>query len=153
MTEVVIKVVRSFLGERGVKALAATNSAARLLRGKTMHAAAKMTRQQSLKAKHLKPTSRIRKALELEWSDPFMMIGDEVGVAAPALLAGISRRASHGRARMLNLNLEDIMEHPFGDVTLQVLMGDFMQLMPVRSHSLVEAFCKSSVPGILNDDV
>ena len=52
MTEVVLKVVRHYFGERGVKAIAATNSAARLLLGETMHAAGKMTRGQSLKAKN-----------------------------------------------------------------------------------------------------
>ena len=44
MTEVVMKVVRHFLGDASVKAIAAHNSAARLLLGKTMHAAGKMTR-------------------------------------------------------------------------------------------------------------
>ena len=45
MTDVVVKVVRHFLGRRGVKAIAASNSAARLLLGKTMHQAGKMRRQ------------------------------------------------------------------------------------------------------------
>ena len=152
MTEVVIKVVRGFLGERGVKAVAATNSTARLLRGKTIHAAAKMTIKQSLQAKKLKPTSGLQKALELEWNDSFMMLGDEIGVSAPALLAGLSRRAFYARRRMLNFKLESVMEHPFGDVRLQVYMADFLQLMPVRSHSLVEAFCKSPIQGNRNNN-
>ena len=64
MTEVVVKVVRHFFGEAGVKAIASANSAARLLKGKTMHAACKMTRQQSLQATRLKPNSRAKKALQ-----------------------------------------------------------------------------------------
>ena len=64
MTEVANKVFRAFLGNCGLKAIAAQNSSARLLLGKTMHAAGKMTRGQSLKAKALKPHSRARKALE-----------------------------------------------------------------------------------------
>ena len=80
MTEVVVKTIRHFLGRRGVKAIAAHNSAARLLLGKTMHAAGKMTRQQSLKAKALKPNARARKALEKEWQDLFFLLADEVSL-------------------------------------------------------------------------
>ncbi len=148
MTEVVVKVVRHFLGRRGVKGIAAHNSAARLLLGKTMHAAGKMTRQQSLKAKHLKPKARARKALEAEWQDLFFLLADELSLAAPALLAGVSRRAFHGRAKLMGLSLEEILEHPFGNVPLQVLMGDFLQLNPVKAHTLLEAFCTSPVPGV-----
>ena len=125
MTEVVNKVFRAFLGKRGLKAIAAQNSSARLLLGKTMHAAGKMTRGQSLKAKALKPHSQARKALEREWADLALLLVDEVSMASPALLAGVSRRAFHGRPRMLRLAADAVMEHPFGDVLLQVLMGDF----------------------------
>ena len=148
MTEVVIKVVRHFVGARGAKAIAAHNSAARLLKGKTMHAAGKMTRGQSMKAAELKPKSHARKALEAEWLDPLLLLADELGLAAPPLLAGISRRAFHGRARPLRLDPADAMEHPFGDVLLQALMADFMQLNPVLSHTLLETFCTSRVPGV-----
>ena len=148
MTEVVIKVVRHFLGERGAKAIAAQNSAARLLLGKTMHAAGKLNRKQSLKAKQLKPSSQKRRALETEWVDPLLLLCDELSLAPPPLLAGVSRRAFHGRARPLRLNADDIMDHPFGDILLQALMGDFLQLNPVKSHTLVEAFATSRVPGV-----
>ena len=40
------------------------------------------------------------------------------------------------------------LERPFGDVPLQVFMGDFMQLNPVLNHSLLEALCSSPVPGV-----
>ena len=150
MTEVVAKIVRHFLGRRGLKAIAASNSAARLLLGKTMHQAGKMRRQQSLKAKHLKPDSRARKALETEWADMFLLLGDELSLASPPLLAGISRRAFHGRARPLRLRPEEILERTFGDVPVQVLMGDFLQLNPVKAHTLLEALCTSRVPGVPN---
>ena len=97
LTEVVMKVVAAFFGKRGVLAIAASNSAARLLRGKTMHAAGKLTRKQSLKARYLKPNSRAKKALQREWECLVLLLGDEVSMASPPLLAGISRRASHGR--------------------------------------------------------
>jgi len=148
MTEVVVKVVRHFLGRRGVKAIAASNSAARLLLGKTMHQAGKMRRQQSMKAKNLKPDSKVRRALEKEWGDMFLLLGDELSLASPPLLAGISRRAFHGRSKLLGLRQEEILERTFGDVLTQVLMGDFFQLNPVKAHTLLEAFSESRVPGV-----
>ena len=123
--------VRHFLGRRGLKAIAPSNSAARLLAGQTMHQAWKMQRQQSLKAAHLKPKSRARKALDAEWRDMFLLLGDELSLASSPLLAGISRRAFHGRAKSLGLRHVEILERTFGDVPVQVLMGDFLQLNPV----------------------
>ena len=87
-------------------------------------------------------------ALEAEWCDLMFLLGDELSVADPRLLAGISRRAFHGRARLLGLGHDDILEHSFGDVPLQAFMADFLQLNPVRSHTLLEAHCRSLVPGV-----
>jgi len=149
MTEVVLKVIRQFFGLQGAKAIAAANSAARLLGGKTMHAAGKMTRQQSLKAKDLRPRIRAKKALATEWDYLLLLLGDELSLASPPLLSGVSRRASHGRKDLMRLDMNRILEQPFGEVLLQVLMGDFMQLNPVASHTLLEAFLrKSRVPGV-----
>ena len=38
-----------------------------------------------------------------------------------------------------------VLDEPFGKVLLLVLMGDFMQLNPVASHTLMEAFLRESV--------
>ena len=148
MTEVVLKVYRHFLGETGAKAIAATNSNARMLLGKTMHAAGKMVREQSLKARNLKPTSTQRKALEREWQDAWLLLIDEIGLASPPLLAGTCRRVFHGCSRMLRLAAETMMEHAFGDVPVQVALGDLMQLLPVRSRSLLEALSSSPLPEV-----
>ena len=113
-----------------------------------MHSAGKMTRQQSLTAKKLKPNSRARKALEEEWLSTFFLLADELPTCPPPLLAGLSRRAFHGRARNIGLDSEEALEHPFGHVPIQVCMGDFLQLNPVKNHSLLEAFCTSRVPGV-----
>ncbi len=149
MTEVVMKVVKHFFGKRGVKAIAASNSTARLLLGKTMHAAGKLTRGQSLLAARLKPNSRAKKKLQMEWEYLLFLLGDELSLALPPLLAGISRRASHGRKELLHLDMQDAMERPFGDVLLQALLGDFMQLNPVSGHVLLEALLPKGmhVPG------
>ena len=109
MTELVLRVVRFFLGDHGVKTIAAHNSAARLLMGRTMHSAGKMTRRPSMSARHLKPNSRLRKALESEWCNPFLLLRDELSLAGPLLLAGVSRGAFHGRARLLDLKPDSIL--------------------------------------------
>ena len=114
-----------------------------------MHTAGKLTRQQSLKAHKIKPTSRAKQALQREWEAPVFLLGDELSMAAPALLAGISRRASHGRKDLLKLDMSAVLAQPFGQVLLQALAGDFMQLNPVTSHTLMEAFLFNSfVPGV-----
>ena len=61
MTEVVNKVILRFFGRRALKLVAAANSAARLLGGKTMHSVSKLTRAQSLASKKLKPNSKAPK--------------------------------------------------------------------------------------------
>ena len=77
-----------------------------------------------------------------------MLLGDELSLASPPLLAGISRRAFHGRCKLLSFKPEDVLERTFGDVPIQGLMGDFLQLNPVKAHSLLETCCKSHVPGV-----
>ena len=47
---------------------------------------------------------------------------------------------------MLRLPAETMMEHMFGDVPVQVALGDLMQLLPVMSHSLLQALSFSLVP-------
>ena len=47
---------------------------------------------------------------------------------------------------MLRLAAETMMEHAFGDVPVQVALGDLMQLLPVMSHSLLEALSSSPLP-------
>jgi hypothetical protein len=140
-----------FLGIDGVQAMAATNSAARNLkpRGKTMHAAGKLVYKPSLKPKMLRPDARKRRLLEAEW-DKVLLVADELGLAPPRLLAGISRRAFHGRQRALRFTDGEIMERPFGDVLMQAHMADVQQCNPVLSHSIIEAFCKTPVPGVPN---
>ena len=113
-----------------------------------MHAIGEMARGQPRKAKHLRPCAVSRLALEKDWCDTAVCPEDELSLAAPSLLASISRRAFHGRARTFRLNPDEILERPFGDVLMQVLMGDFFQLNPVANHTLLESLCTSPVPGV-----
>ena len=152
LTEVVLPVARHFFGENGTKAIAAHNSAARLLHGSTMHSAGKMTRGQSMTAKKLRPMGNVKTALEKEWSHTACLVVDELGLAAPRLVAAVSRRAFHARATDRgwdNREIELAEKHPFGDVPIQAIAADMMQLNPVMSHSMVEAYCEDfSVPGV-----
>ena len=107
-----------------------------------------MLRQQSLKARALKPASKVLKALENEWLPTFLLLADELPTSPPPLYAGVSRRAFDGRRRHLQLDPKEDMEHPFGHVPLQINLGDFLQLNPVKNHTLLEAFCASAVPGV-----
>ena len=152
-TEVVLKVMQRFLGYHGVQAMAAQNSTARLLAksgvpAQTIHAAGKMNRGQALTAKGLKPNSRKRQQLRKEWLGRGYMLGDEWSMTAPSLHAGVSRRAFHGRCQNLRLDVTAVLEHPFGDIPIQHLMADFLQLNPVRTHALLEAFATTPVPGV-----
>ena len=76
MTEVVMMVFRHFLGGMGVKAIAAHNSSARLLLGKTIHTAGRMRGGRSLNEKHLKPAARTQLALAKKWCDTFFLLGE-----------------------------------------------------------------------------
>ena len=114
-----------------------------------MHEAGQMRHQQSLKAKKLNRNKKAKDALTLEWEAGLLLIGDEIGTAPPPLLGGVSRRASYGRKDLYNLDLMRVTEQPFGDMLLQVMMGGFLQLNPVASHSLLEALLPTTtrVPG------
>ena len=95
------------------------------------------------------PNKKAKDALTLEWEAGLLLLGDELGTAAPRLLAGVSRRASYGRKDLYNLDMMRVMEQPFGEMLLQVGIGDFLQLNPVASHTLLEALLPSTtrVPG------
>ena len=114
-----------------------------------MHAAGALTRGQSLKAARLKPNSRAKKKLQAEWDHLILLLADELSLASPPLLAGVSRRASHGRKDAFDLDMLRCMEQPFGNVLLQALLGDFMQINPVQGHVLLEALLPKGthVPG------
>ena len=87
--------------------------------------------------------------MQEEWERQLMLLADEVSLSAPALLGGLSRRASYGRRDLLKLDMSKLLSQPFGQVLLQVLAGDFMQLNPVRNHTLMQAFLrKCHVPGV-----
>ena len=56
----------------------------------------------------------------------------------------MSSRACWGRSRYWNFCIGNLEEHPFGDLLLFLAAGDFLQLNPVLSDSLLEAFLRDN---------
>jgi hypothetical protein len=82
MTEVVLPVVKFFFSPLAILATASQNSAARLLKGHTMHYAGAMTRGQSLEIKKLKPSQNAAKRLQFLWQGLVMLLIDEASIVA-----------------------------------------------------------------------
>jgi hypothetical protein len=119
---------------------ASQNSAARLMRGQTMHAMAGLVKDAPYT--HDEPSQKVRKKLAGVWEPAGFVWNDEVGASAPALYGTLDSRAFWGRADQYGLDPKAMAEHPFGDPFLLLDTGDFGQLRPVPrgSTSLMEAF-------------
>ena len=141
VNEVVLPVLRRFC-PGAFQAMASQNSAARLIAGATMHAMAAMTRNQALTAR--KPTRGALEKLKKGWEALACVLLDEASLMPPDLLAMVSARAGWARSELLRLSPDMFVERPFGDILLQIMLGDFLQLNPVRSHSLMEAFLEDT---------
>ena len=77
-----------------------------------------------------------------------LAIGDESSQMDPELLATVSARAYYGRLPRHMWDTTTLPEHSFGDVLMQILLGDFLQLNPVRTHTLVESLIDTAVHKI-----
>ena len=102
-----------------------------------MHKMAALTRQQALSEK--KPSAQALEKCRHLWANVVLAIGDESSQMDPELLATVSARAYYGRIPRVKWDTTTLTEHPFGDVLMQILLGDFLQLNPVRCHTLVES--------------
>ena len=118
-------------------AFAACNSAARLIGGNTMHRMAALTRHQPLS--ETRPSARALEQCKHFWAHVALTIGDEGSQVDPNLLAIARARAYYGRIQKSSWDIGSLPEHPFGDIPMQVLLADFLQLNPVKSHTLLEA--------------
>ena len=137
MTEVVLPVYQKFC-PGCARASAAQNSAARLIGGSTFHYMAALTRFQALTGK--KPSRPALRKLQMLWGGLALKLMDESSLIDPQLLAVLNENASWARAEQYSLDTAGFVENPFGNILMQLLLGDFMQLNPVRSHTLLEAF-------------
>ena len=118
-------------------AFAACNSAARLIGGNTMHRMAALARHQPLS--ETKPSAQALEKCKHFWAHVALTIGDEGSQMDPNLLATVSARAYCGRIQRGRWDIGSLPHHPFGDVLMQVLLADFLQLNPIKSHTLLEA--------------
>ena len=122
---------------KGLLPLAPANAPARLLGGRTLHAAMGLTPASSLQTHALFPTGdaliRLQRLLE-----PLGGVAiDEIGQGAARLLHATALRSAAARAPMLKLNLADYMtpQNFFGAMPLLLLQGDFLQLPPIPNHN------------------
>ena len=111
-----------------------------------MHRMAALTRQQVLSEK--KPSAQALEKCKHLWGTIALAIGDERSQMDPELLATVSARAYYGRLPRHVWDTTTLPEHSFGDVLMQILLGDFLQLNPVRTHTLVESLIDTAVHKI-----
>ena len=148
VNEVVLPVLGQFC-PGAFQAMASQNSAARLIGGATMHAMAAMTRNQALTTR--KPSRPAMEKLKKGWAGLACVLLDEMSLTPPELLAVVNCRAGWARSELIKLEPGSFVEFPFGDILLQIMLGDFLQLNPVLSHTLLEAFLEDtaiSVPRV-----
>ena len=131
LNEVILPVYEEYLPGMS-KGVAAQNSAARLIGGSTFHHMAGLGRKQDLLLK--KPTRDRREALRKKWRRVALLFIDEISLTPPNLLAVLHASACWGRC---DVDPGQFLDHVFGDILCQILAGDFLQLNPVRNHSLM----------------
>ena len=76
---------------------------------------------------------------------------DEISLADPELFAVLNDSAGWGRMRTYGLSASSFVQNTFGNTMLQVMLGDFLQLNPVKSHSLLGCFLQDTgidIPGV-----
>ena len=110
-----------FNGQESVRKCAISNTAARLLKGDTMHAMCKLPRQ-DLQQNLGRLTSKVLKEHRAKWRSACSMFVDEVSMVSPDQLLQTDQRTRQAKQEPL---------HKFGNL-MTVLSGDFLQLPPVN---------------------
>ena len=141
VNEVVLPTYKKYC-PNATRAFAARNSAARLIGGATFHYMGSLLRQQVLTRK--KPSPKLIQKLQLLWSHLALALIDEISLVDPQLLAVVNDRCCWGRNSSQRVDPEDFCRCPFGNILMQMLLGDFMQLNPTMSHSLLETFLRGT---------
>ena len=67
-----------------------------------------------------------------------------MSLADPQLLTVLNHCAGWGRSKQYDLDPAEFATATFGNIPLQILLGDFMQLNPVLSHSLLETYLQGT---------
>ena len=87
-----------------------------------------------------KPGLQLLRRLEATWNPLAALLMDEISLADPELLAVLNDSAGWGRMQAYGLASSSFVQNTFGNIMLQVMLGDFLQLNPVKSHSLLGCF-------------
>ena len=98
-----------------------------------------------------KPGLQLLRRLEATWSPLAAIVMDEISLADPELIAVLNDSAGWGRMKTYGLNSSSFVQNTFGNTMLQVMLGDFLQLNPVKSHSLLGCFLQGTgidIPGV-----
>ena len=114
-----------------------------------MHRMAALTCHQPLS--ETRPSAQALEKCKQFWAHVALTIGDEGSQMDPNLLATACARAYYGRIQKSRWDIGSLPEHPFGDILMQVLLADFLQLNPVKSHTLLEALIDTkdyAIPGV-----
>ena len=121
-----------FWGPRGLVKAAPSNKAARGIKGKTLHAAAKLSNN-PLDIKSLTCVQKVQGALACLWAPCGALIIDEAPQGAAALYHALALRSTYGRAAAHHLDISDYAEPgmSFGAMPVVVECGDELQLPPV----------------------
>ena len=125
------RMIDYFFGAGSIRTLAASNSAARGVRGDTVHTGLYLGAQCSFRLGCKAMKSPPQLACQEAWAPVKPLFLEEVSMISPCMLAGISYRLCRARKGLrpwLDETLYEDKEHMFGGIPIIVMLGDFMQL-------------------------
>ena len=137
INKVLKPLLKTFYGDRGVLTEASSNKAARLIQGKTLHAANKLQGTSSLRTVHLRITVKQQKALGRVYGELGAKILDEFSQTSAKLLHADAYRTTMARAALYSLQPDQYAQpdQTWGALPVVCVCGDELQLPPVPFES------------------
>ena len=110
--------------------MAASNSAARVIGGDTVHSLLHLYRESGFNLDSL--SQSVNDSLEDLWTSVECLIIEELSLISPPMYGGVSFRVCMARRHSgAEPSLYTTREHSFGRIPLVIVLGDFMQLAPL----------------------
>ena len=133
----VVSIVRqlcaAFCGEDSYVAMAASNSAARVIGGDTVHSCLHLRKNECGFSLNFL-SQNVSEGLKSRWAPVECLVIEEVSLVSPAMFGGISYRVGLARQHLgCDPNLYATREHSFGGIPIVIMLGDFMQLAPFEN--------------------
>ena len=102
------------------------------------HSAAGM-RVQSLRNANMRPESGLA-ALRRRWANTYLLVIEEVSMISPELFNMLLYRSFWGRKESWQVpeHLYNTVRGAFGRMPIVIMLGDFLQLRPTASNSLLD---------------